>query len=281
MTSIDERAAGTATGGRLDLEIRRKHYPVSARPRDAARGALHDGVRDAVGEAVRDAPRDAPRDVLRDLRLTVAAGERVALVGASGCGKSTLLRIVAGLDRDVDGAVRLDGRLITAPTREIRFVFQEPRLFPWLTVARNVAFDVGGGSSVDTDRVEALLDEVGLAGLGARLPKQLSGGQAQRVAIARGLYAQPRVLLLDEPFSAVDAFTRTRLQDLLLRVTRAHGITVLMVTHDIDEAVRLSDRVVVLQSDPGRVGAVVDSPPTATAAAAQAVRQALHDAQAL
>ncbi len=193
----------------------------------------------------------AGQEVLRDIRLQLHEGECVTLVGASGCGKSTLLRIVSGLDRDYAGEVRLDGQPLSGPTRDIRFVFQEPRLFPWLTVAGNVSFDAGG--VVDASRVAALLDEVGLPGLGGRLPKELSGGQAQRVAIARGLFVQPRVLLLDEPFSAVDALTRLKLQELLLRVARGHRVAVLMVTHDIDEAVYLGDRVVVFEANPGRI----------------------------
>lgn len=229
-----------------------------------------------------------PRTVLQDVSLQLQAGECVALVGASGCGKSTLLRIVAGLDRDHQGRVLLAGTPVTAPTRDIRFVFQEPRLFPWLTVAGNVAFDDDAARS-QRPRVEALLEEVGLAGLADRLPKQLSGGQAQRVAIARGLFVQPRLLLLDEPFSAVDAFTRLRLQALLRRVAQAHGITVLLVTHDIDEAVALADRVLVFEADPGRIAAQVpvtlphpreaDAPGVADAA--RAVRHALHAAHAL
>ncbi|CAN7714024.1 ABC transporter ATP-binding protein [Variovorax sp. LjRoot290] len=232
--------------------------------------------------------RFGTREVLRDIHLRLRPGEVVSLVGASGCGKSTLLRLVAGLDRDYEGEVQLDGRAVTGPTRDIRFVFQEPRLFPWLSVARNVAFDLGG-HAIDSARVDALLQEVGLAGLGARLPKQLSGGQAQRVAIARGLFLQPRLLLLDEPFSAVDAFTRLKLQDLLLNVARAHHITVLLVTHDIDEAVYLSDRVIVLEAEPGRTAAQVpielprarsrDDPRVAAAIAE--VRHALQAAHAI
>lgn len=235
-----------------------------------------------------DRKRFRDRDVLQDVHLQLDAGEVVALVGASGCGKSTLLRLIAGLDADHVGRVMLDGRHIAAPTRDIRFVFQEPRLFPWLTVARNVAFDQDEGEAHGR-RVTALLDEVGLAGLGERLPKQLSGGQAQRVAIARGLFTQPRLLLLDEPFSAVDAFTRLKLQDLLLRVVRAHGITVLLVTHDIDEAVYLGDRVLVLEADPGRIAAEIDvtlprprdRDQPATAATIARVRHALQAAHAL
>lgn len=237
----------------------------------------------------------AARTVLQDVGFSVGEGEIVALVGASGCGKSSLLRLVAGLDRDFAGEVRLAGRAVQGPTRDIRFVFQEPRLFPWLTVAGNVAFDLADADTADkadgappNARVDALLEEVGLAGLGARLPKQLSGGQAQRVAIARGLFVQPRLLLLDEPFSAVDAFTRLKLQDLLLRLVRAHGITVLLVTHDIGEAVHLADRVLVLEADPGRIRADLavplprprDRDDPATAAAMSEVRHALHAAHA-
>ncbi|KAF1049547.1 ABC transporter ATP-binding protein [Xylophilus sp.] len=190
------------------------------------------------------------RAVLQDLQLALAPGEIVSLVGASGCGKSTLLRIVAGLDTDYDGAVRLAGRPQHDITREIGFIFQELRLFPWLTVAENVAFDLGRAGR-HHPQVRELLAEVGLAGFEDRLPKQLSGGQAQRVAIARGLFTWPRVLLLDEPFSAVDAFTRIKLQDLLAGIARRHGITLLLVTHDVDEAVVLSDRVLVLEARAG------------------------------
>lgn len=227
-------------------------------------------------------------EVLGELQLQVKVGEVVALVGASGCGKSTLLRLVAGLDRHFEGQVLLDGQPVVAPTRDIRFVFQEPRLFPWLSVAENVAFDFGSAPSERT-RVDQLLGEVGLKGLGERLPKQLSGGQAQRVAIARGLFVRPRLLLLDEPFSAVDAFTRLKLQDLLLSLAQTHGITVLLVTHDIDEAVHLGDRVVVLEATPGRIAAevVIESDrersrdSAASIKASAQVRQALHAARAL
>ena len=193
------------------------------------------------------------RTVLRGLHLGVQHGEIVSLVGASGCGKSTLLSIVAGLDGAYRGAVRLDGRQLTGPDADVGLVFQAPRLFPWLSVAQNVVF--GAGKHPDLARANALLDEAGLKGYGDALPKQLSGGQAQRAAIARGLYLEPRVLLLDEPFSAVDAFTRMRLQDLLAHAARQRGLTVLLVTHDIDEALYLSDRVILMDSVPGPVRA--------------------------
>ena len=201
----------------------------------------------------------AGKTVLADIHLDLAAGEVVSLVGTSGCGKSTLLRIVAGLDREFEGQVLLDGvpSQASAPaSRDVGCVFQEPRLFPWLTVARNVGFDVGQG--FDARRVSALLAEVGLEDHAQALPKQLSGGQAQRVAIARALYTQPRLLLLDEPFSAVDAFTRIKLQDLIVELARRHGSSLLMVTHDVEEAVLLSDRVLVLEASPGRVARSVE-----------------------
>ncbi|ABM35866.1 ABC transporter ATP-binding protein [Polaromonas naphthalenivorans] len=192
--------------------------------------------------------------VLQGIRLQISAGEIVSLVGASGCGKSTLLRIVAGLETAYQGRITLGGQPLAGLSRDVGFIFQEPRLFPWLSVAQNVAFSAGAQGARDP-RVAQLLAEVGLAGLTDALPKQLSGGQAQRVAIARGLFGQPRLLLLDEPFSAVDAFTRMHLQDMLLDIARRHGTTLLLVTHDIDEAVYLADRVWVLDSKPGRLSA--------------------------
>ena len=198
----------------------------------------------ALCDIVVASKRHGDRQVLRDIQLALHAGDIVSLVGASGCGKSTLLSIAAGLDKAYNGRVLLDGALMTGPNDGIGLIFQEPRLFPWLTAAQNIAF--GGG--VDPARVAALLDDVGLAGYGAALPHQLSGGQAQRVALARGLYTQPRVLLLDEPFSAVDAFTRMQLQDVLVRVAASRRLTILLVTHDIDEALHLGDRVALLTS---------------------------------
>lgn len=235
-----------------------------------------------------DAKAFAGVPVLSHIQLNLAPGEIVSLVGASGCGKSTLLRIIAGLDADFSGSVRLQGKPVVGVGRDIGFVFQEPRLFPWLTVAENVAFDLGRAGRHDAKAL-ALLAEVGLQGLDERLPKQLSGGQAQRVAIARGLYSEPRVLLLDEPFSSVDAFTRMKLQDLLIVLARQHGITVLLVTHDAEEAVLLSDRVLVLEAHPGRVareiGVSLQRPRERESAAVAALRgqvlSALHTAHAI
>jgi len=191
------------------------------------------------------------REVLGALRLEVAPGEVVALLGASGCGKSTLLRILAGIDVNFDGRLVVDGRRRHGPSEAIGIVFQEPRLFPWLSVARNVGFVAG--QVFDRARVAALLARVGLAGFEDRLPRQLSGGQAQRVAIARALYTEPRLLLLDEPFSALDPITRAKLQALVLELAQAQGTSLLVVTHDVEEAVLLADRVVLMAPAPGRV----------------------------
>jgi sulfonate transport system ATP-binding protein len=203
--------------------------------------------------------RFGERQILGDVSLSIQPGEIVSLVGASGCGKSTLLRIAAGLDKDFTGLVRCGGGRRPRGPHDIGVVFQEPRLFPWLSVAQNVAFAAGSPPLADA-RALALLDEVGLAAQARSLPKQLSGGQAQRAAIARALYTEPRVLLLDEPFSAVDAFTRMKLQDLLADVARRHGVTLLLVTHDIEEAVLLGDRVVVLGTAARGIVSEVDVP---------------------
>ncbi|MNR88144.1 Aliphatic sulfonates import ATP-binding protein SsuB [compost metagenome] len=189
------------------------------------------------------------RTVLQDVSLKLAAGEIVSLVGKSGCGKSTLLRLIAGLDKNYRGEIALDGSKLHGVTPDIGLIFQEPRLLPWLSVAENVGFnrpDQNRTRANQNPQVQSLLHEVGLSDAIDYLPKQLSGGMAQRAAIARGLFNQPRLLLLDEPFSAVDAFTRMRLQDLLITLATEHGFAVLLVTHDIDEAAYLSDRVLTM-----------------------------------
>lgn len=211
--------------------------------------------------------RHGARSVLRDVHLALQPGEIVSLVGASGCGKSTLLSIAAGLDTAYRGRVLLDGNGVTGPVDGIGLMFQEPRLFPWLTAAQNIGF----GGEADWKRISSLLDEVGLAGRGNALPHQLSGGEAQRVALARGLYLQPRVMLLDEPFSAVDALTRRQLQEVLLTVTRERAATVLLVTHDLDEALFLSDRIVLLDE----IVSSFDIPHGSDAAAKASIKEAI------
>jgi sulfonate transport system ATP-binding protein len=186
--------------------------------------------------------------------FSVEAGEIVAILGTSGSGKSTLLRLVGGIEKPSSGEVRLDRKIVTGPSPKLGFVFQEPRLMPWLRVRDNVAFGLGALSRPEQRALaEAALDRVGLADAADAWPRQLSGGMAQRVAIARALVTRPEVLLLDEPFSALDAFTRLSLQEHLLGIWRIDRPTMLFVTHDIDEALMLADRIVVLLGKPGRV----------------------------
>jgi sulfonate transport system ATP-binding protein len=191
---------------------------------------------------------------LGGVSLRVELGEIVAVIGGSGCGKSTLLRAIGGLDPASEGTVMLDGERITAPHEKIGIIFQEPRLLPWLNVADNVGFGLNNRPRQErAQRVAAALDRVGLAEKAAVWPRELSGGQAQRVAIARALVPRPEVLLLDEPFSALDAFTRTDLQDHLLDLWADAKPTLILVTHDVEEAIVLADRVMVMQPRPGRV----------------------------
>lgn len=183
-------------------------------------------------------------DVLADINLHIAAGESVALLGPSGCGKSTLLRLIAGLDTPSSGRVLIDGVPVTGSDPRCAVVFQEPRLLPWKNLHDNVR--LGARGLLDGPQISGLLSEVGLAGFEGHLPKEISGGMAQRTALARGLAGSPGVLLLDEPFAALDALTRLQMQDLLADVAAHSGATVVFVTHDIDEALHLADRVVVL-----------------------------------
>ncbi len=198
----------------------------------------------------------AAQPLFAGLDLEVEAGAVVALLGASGCGKSTLVRLVAGLERVDAGAVRVGETWVEGPLRQVGLMFQEPRLLPWLDAAANVAFGLDEALQRTADgerRVQELLAAVGLGAAGALLPHQLSGGMAQRVALARALARAPEVLLLDEPFGAVDAITRTGLQHLLLEVAARARTTVLLVTHDVEEALRVAGRVLVLGGRPARV----------------------------
>ena len=229
--------------------------------------------------------RFASTAALDPIDLTVADGSFAALVGPSGCGKSTLLRLVAGLDRPTTGTVAADGRPVDGPGPERGMVFQQPALFPWLDVAANIRFglDEAGMPRAEADRrVARWIGEVGLVGFERALPRQLSGGMAQRAALARALAPSPGALLLDEPFGALDRITRNGMQDLLVRVRAAAPATVLLVTHDVEEAVYLADRVIVLSPRPGRIVADVPvalpSPRVRTDPAFVAVRVRVEEA---
>lgn len=195
-------------------------------------------------------------DALCDVSFSVARGEFVTLIGPSGCGKSTLLRIVAGLLTPSAGTVWLDGEQLTSPTRRVGLVFQQPMLLPWRTVADNIALPLtlnGVKSEVVREQVQEMVHLVRLEGFENEYPLHLSGGMAQRAALARALIQNPELLLLDEPFGALDALTRERMGAELLRIWQEYRRTVLMVTHSVEEAVLLADRVIVLSPRPGHI----------------------------
>ena len=178
----------------------------------------------------------------------------LAVIGPSGCGKSTLLRVIAGLETPTRGTISLDGAAITAPRSDIGVAFQDPRLLPWLTVRRNVGLGLWNWPPAQrTAAVDAAIAKVSLSKFAGALPKQLSGGMAQRVGLARSLVARPRLLLLDEPFAALDPLTRIRMQDHLLDVVGSGVPNVLLITHDIEEAIVLADRIIVLDGPPGTI----------------------------
>jgi NitT/TauT family transport system ATP-binding protein len=199
--------------------------------------------------------------VLDDISLAVAAGEFVSLVGPSGCGKTTFLRIIAGLASAQQGAIRIDGRPVTRPGADRGFVFQADSLLPWRSVFRNafIGLEINGRTSrQEAERTRSLLRLVGLSGFEDYLPHQLSGGMRQRVNLARAIAVDPEVLLMDEPFAALDAQTREIMQTELVRIWSAGRKTVLFITHQIDEAVYLSDRVVVFSRRPGRINEIIE-----------------------
>jgi sulfonate transport system ATP-binding protein len=191
---------------------------------------------------------------VQDILLTIDPGEFVCIVGGSGCGKTTLLRIIAGLETEYEGAIFLDGKKLLGPGLDRGVVFQEHRLLSWLTVHDNVGFGLAGLPPGERSRdIRHYISLVGLDKFEYEYPHQLSGGMSQRVAIARALAGHPEVLLLDEPFASLDALTRMRMQQEILRIWEAERTTVVLVTHDIEEAVYLADRVVIMSSQPGTI----------------------------
>lgn len=207
--------------------------------------------------------REGPVTALAEIDLHVQPNEFVTLIGRSGCGKSTLLRLIAGLLPPTSGTVTVAGEPVTGPRRDVSFMFQRPALLPWRSVLSNVMLpvEIDGGSgdrAAYRDKAHELLDLVGLKGFERRLPHELSGGMQQRVSLCRSLIRDPQVMLMDEPFSALDALTRTELSEELQRIKMELSTTIVFVTHSIEEAVVLADRVVVLTPRPGRLREVVD-----------------------
>ncbi|WP_078594524.1 ABC transporter ATP-binding protein [Evansella clarkii] len=188
-----------------------------------------------------------------NVSFTAKKGEIIGLLGTSGCGKSTVLRAISGLDTGYEGTITVNGLKSRSVNKDLGIIFQEPRLMPWLTVLDNVCFGLEGDKKEKKTKALKLLQQVGLHGFEHYYPKQLSGGMAQRTAIARALVTEPETLLLDEPFSALDAFTKLQLQDMLLDLWNSYQPTMVIVTHDIDEALYLCDRIIILKGQPGSV----------------------------
>jgi len=207
------------------------------------------------------AGKNGPVTALRDISLKIHRRELVCVIGPSGCGKSTLIRIIAGLDVPTSGRLLVDGKESRGPSSERGMVFQGYTLFPWLTVKRNVMFglQMGGMSQLEAEgKALEWLALVGLSKFADTYPAQLSGGMKQRVAIVRALAPNPRVLLMDEPFGALDAQTRAQMQAHLLEIWRNVDVTILFITHDLDEAIYLADRIIVLKAHPGEVQEVIE-----------------------
>ncbi len=212
-----------------------------------------------VNRVYKDADQNTV-EALRDVSLDIRPGEFISVIGPSGCGKTTLLRLIAGLDKPQSGSLKIDGKAIASVDPERGFVFQQGSLFPWLTVKRNIAYGLKA-RGVYREKKEAIaryIELVGLQGFEHAYPHQISGGMAQRVAIARALINEPKALLLDEPMGALDSFTRAALQDKLLELWKSNGITMVLVTHDIDEAIYLSDRIVIMTPRPGKISEVIE-----------------------
>lgn len=261
--SAPSSSARAPRGAHVRLDGVSHHYPLS---RDLDHGWAPSLVR-LVSPAARarheaEAAKPSELAVLDGINLDIAPGEFVALVGQSGCGKSTILRLLAGLERPSAGRVDVDGRPVTAPEPERALAFQDATLLPWRTVRENVALGPQARKrlTVDERRITAALQIVGLRDFADAYPSTLSGGMAQRVALARALVNRPRLFLLDEPFGKLDALTRLTLQDEVGRLWISQRFTAVLVTHDVDEALRLSGRIIVLSERPAHVVADIEVP---------------------
>lgn len=190
---------------------------------------------------------------LKDINLDIEEGTFISIIGGSGCGKSTLLRIIGGLETNYEGKVLFEGKKVTNPSRDKGFIFQDHRLLPWLSVRKNIEFSLPENKKKDNELIMKCLDIVGLSDFVDSYPRELSGGMAQRVAIARALANKPKILLLDEPFGSLDAITKIHLQEQMLKIWKKEKITMIIVTHDIDEAVYLGSKVVIMTPRPGKI----------------------------
>ncbi|WP_315582776.1 ABC transporter ATP-binding protein [Actinomyces viscosus] len=250
-------------GARVELQGVSHRYPLS---RDLDHGWLHFLLR-RVSPAARaryeaEAAKPDQLPVLDDIDLTVSPGEFVSLVGPSGCGKSTILRLLAGLEQPVEGSVEVDSKPVTGPSPLRALAFQDATLLPWRTVRDNVALGPEARDRLERDqrRVEAALQVVGLRDFAEAYPSTLSGGMAQRASLARALVNRPRLFLLDEPLGKLDALTRLQLQDEIIKLWESQRFTAILVTHDVDEALRLSNRVIVLSERPAHIVADIEVP---------------------
>ncbi|MBR3972823.1 MAG: ABC transporter ATP-binding protein [Oscillospiraceae bacterium] len=208
-----------------------------------------------VSKSFAKVENDEVTHALQSVSTTMESGEFISLVGPSGCGKSTILRLVAGLIQPTTGSVTVDGKEVEGPAPDRGMVFQKPTLFPWLTVEKNIAFSLKmqGKLAGNENRVEEMIKIIGLENFRDDYPAQLSGGMAQRVALVRSLINEPDILLLDEPLGALDAFTRMNMQDEILKIWRKRKQLAVMVTHDVDEAIYMGTRVLVMDANPGRI----------------------------